>query len=262
MALCDGGRASKSSRPNFLVLPPEIRTRIYEYCLCVRGSIVPYPEPFKTDYRTDCRDPMPAVALLALNKYIRHEALPVLFGKNVWRITSIYVKLNENGDTLWSRYGFLITHVVQLYSYRDTTALESTNIRKFVHAYPNKYPDMFERNYKIHYEEISDLRSSFTRIGWGSHHIRNVKIFEMDIEELFCPRGCCRIGMADMLFKWTTDASHVKVIVRGVRSEKEVGLIKKWRVQDLEGEEKEKEKEKALSLLEIQPNLYSFLRGN
>lgn len=54
---------------------------IYELCLCIDGCIVPYKEKIHIKHGGDT-DKKPTVALLVINKQIRGEALPLLFGKN------------------------------------------------------------------------------------------------------------------------------------------------------------------------------------
>lgn len=68
-------------------LPREIREMIYELCLGVEGILVPYPKGNDVESHYDLKCPKPTVALLALNKQIRSEALPILYRENVWAIT-------------------------------------------------------------------------------------------------------------------------------------------------------------------------------
>lgn len=119
-------RTSESNVSVFEKLPREIRDMIYELCLCVDGAIQPYPEWAETNYKMRIEGPRPEVALLALNKRIRDEALDILFGKNEWRITAENVNLAEDNasrledgepDTLWHRYGSRIQKVDLKYSY-------------------------------------------------------------------------------------------------------------------------------------------------
>lgn len=93
------------------MLPAEMRKKIYELCLCVDKEVIPYAEVYKDDYIY--KGPVPAVALLAVNKNIRNEALHVLFNCNIWRITDRWVDLagtdfadsdlsdEVNDETLW-----------------------------------------------------------------------------------------------------------------------------------------------------------------
>ena len=81
---------------------------IYELCLCIDEIIIPYPDPHMTSQLCDPQDPDSgtrenqihkapklAVSLLSVNKRIRDEALPILFGKNVWEVTCPTIDLYD-----------------------------------------------------------------------------------------------------------------------------------------------------------------------
>ena len=96
---------------------------------------MPYREPFKTNYSFDYGGPKPTLALLAINKRIRDEALPVFYGQNVWRITGVKGNYHNDmdilpSDTIWRRHGSHIRHVDLYYLYRsvDTQVALNTTI--------------------------------------------------------------------------------------------------------------------------------------
>lgn len=73
-------------------LPSEVRLNIYHFCnVIVRGEIVPYPT--SATYHSACVlgghqvSRKLDVALLAVNKLVRVEVSPILYGENIWRMT-------------------------------------------------------------------------------------------------------------------------------------------------------------------------------
>ena len=88
---------------------------IYEHCLVVDYTIMPYEE----FYWVRCKGleywrPRPTVALTAVNKSIGAEAAQVLFGKNVWRISSttrLPFLQRKPGLSVWGLYATLFRKV-------------------------------------------------------------------------------------------------------------------------------------------------------
>ena len=71
----------------------EVRDMVHEFSLCMDGILAPHREKHKID--GDYDGPPPTVALLATNKQVRDEALPILFSKNTRRISSKATTLSE-----------------------------------------------------------------------------------------------------------------------------------------------------------------------
>ena len=108
-------------------LPAEVRVMILELCLCVKGDIVPFPTWFESVGRvlypgTWSQEPgweeateFPCVLLLRVSKAIRAEALPILFSKNVWRLSLNDFQSSKAHDTkandFWERNLSLFKHV-------------------------------------------------------------------------------------------------------------------------------------------------------
>jgi len=83
--------------PTFEGLPTEVREMILECYLCVEVDIAPFPTHYEGKGSNPSGEPTselvckettetPTVALL-VNKTIREEALRLMFGKNVWRLS-------------------------------------------------------------------------------------------------------------------------------------------------------------------------------
>ncbi|KAL8751380.1 MAG: hypothetical protein Q9184_006088 [Pyrenodesmia sp. 2 TL-2023] len=114
----------------FMGLPPEVRLMIYDYCLIVKGRITPYPseadQARKTTSSSDKKAKKPAVALLQVNRQIREEAQPSLYGKNVWRLSWQSEPLLPH--ELWIDNHHLFRHVSVHFDHRDVTKYSRSEI--------------------------------------------------------------------------------------------------------------------------------------
>ena len=136
-------------------LPREIRDQIYEYCLLYDGEIIPFPRAHEREFSkrrlqleedTKLRtkhirrqkvvrnaflgypnvkrealqtENKPCVALLGVNSMIREEAARILFGQNVWRLSSrTYTK--DDRYRLWETFATYFRHIVTTFDTRDT----------------------------------------------------------------------------------------------------------------------------------------------
>ena len=134
-------------KSTFEKLPREVRDLIYGYCLIHDGEIIPYPTvdevkqieasggtPAKrsmirksieynerelrscaeTKYATD----WPSIALLGVSKGIREEAAILLFGMNVWRLSS------QATTNPWRGNNILVRSRTTLPSHHHTHVIE------------------------------------------------------------------------------------------------------------------------------------------
>ncbi|KAF2214187.1 hypothetical protein CERZMDRAFT_4825, partial [Cercospora zeae-maydis SCOH1-5] len=82
---------------SFLDLPPELRNNIYRLCLAVPGSVHIRPEPESKQPCIDAqttfanRTSLFAPGLLRSCKQIKHEAISILYGENVFHIRDMSV---------------------------------------------------------------------------------------------------------------------------------------------------------------------------
>ena len=147
----------------FEKLPREIRDLIYERCLLFDGEIIPFPREHEIEalerrsqggYSTRSfagqrrmqkdhkhvflgypngkgerlqTEHKPFVALLGVNSTIRDEAANILFGKNVWRLSSrVYVQ--DDRYHLWDTYAKYFRHVVAGFHAQDIDETKSLDI--------------------------------------------------------------------------------------------------------------------------------------
>ena len=211
----------------FEKLPREIRDQIYGYCLIHDGEIIPYPTvdevkqieasggtPAKrsfirkfieykeyreykervpqscaeTKYATD----WPSIALLGVSKGIREEAASLLFGMNVWRLSFRQRRWNGEEQDFWCAHLKHFRHI--------TTHMSSNDGGSMVDIIKNqrlegKLAGWSHRKImkSIHNESRADLERTF----WWKHDlikkmIPTLKSLVIDVENLYCPRGCCR----------------------------------------------------------------------
>lgn len=181
--------------PGFMDLPREIRTMIYEYCLVVSGTIVPYEEKYSLS-RADLavRKEMPTVALLVVNKTIEVEAAEILFGNNVWRITTekvIQFPFHTYFNSLWARRANLFRKIAIVFDKND---FESK--RWYEHVPHFRHQDEDGPSEAI----ISRMHLQAERAMMDSWYHRFDLVWEMpnlvsavfNVDRLYCPTCCCR----------------------------------------------------------------------
>lgn len=245
-------RTSKPTISGFEKFPREIRDMIYELCLCVDGILDPYPEWFTSDHIPKIKGRKPEVALLALNKQIRDEALPILFGKNTWRITAKKVNLAEKiarrlghgeVDSLWDQYGSHIQKVDLKYT-RTQHPPESFEEHLY-YAY-ELYPDdtLEDRSARadtIHEYVTDDLKPAWVVMINALDCCPNIETIHIDTGNLYCPIGCCRTNIVRNLFaKYMAEVkAGVEVSVSGIFDEEERGYVVAWRTGCGNGKEKD-----------------------
>ena len=231
---------------SFEKFPREIRDVIYELCLCVHGNLVPYPEPSKPDCEDDLKGPKPAVALLALNKQIRAEALPILFSKNIWRITGEKIGLDNSGpsdemaaDTLWQRHGSHIKHVVLKYTFSEADA----EAIKLDIRIGRRHPSLF---LSVEMDDIDlgvlvDLRKSWMVMKEALSFCSNLKSLSVDFFDLWYPAG---YFYTDIVLKLLTGCmatvkAEVDMIIYGILNDDEQDAVEEWRGRGLNGKERD-----------------------
>lgn len=205
----------------------------------------------------------PEVALLALNKQIRDEALPVLFGKNIWRITANEVDLaedhasrldNDMVDTLWHRYGSHIQKVDLKYTHTIYPPETLKDTIEYAHRVSPGHRS--DRAMNIHANARIDLEICWVAIGDAMSWCPNIKSLNTDIGDLYCPVGCCRTNIVRRLFHrpgYTAAVNpEVGVSVSGIFDKKEKQSVIEWRTRSGSG----KDKEKAIAHTQI--TMYDF----
>ena len=229
--------------------PKEIREMIYELCLCVEDVLDPYPGPFNVydaHVHKTCR---PTVALLALNKDIRSQALPILFRKNTWDVSEEVIMVlrdddeaeDEYGNTLWYHYGSYIQKGAVKYTYRAVAVYSTRRAIWDAHDEGVVLNTSNERMHWIHEQLRLELEESWACIQVAMTNCHNMKSLTINIDDLYCPFGCCRTNIVFNLFSQYIPALKPKVFVaiQGCRNDKERESILAWRTRYLAGEEKE-----------------------
>ena len=260
----------------FEKLPREIRDLIYEHCLLYEGEIIPFPRnyervgsdrlPVLTDgyifsarlgrnlRRVDRREPFvgyprierdpwqteqkPCVALLGVNSTVREEAATVLFGKNVWRLSSMsYVQ--DDRYLLWKTYASYFRHIVARFDGRDIDETKLLDIRmrviaREVEAFENgDYSDHFDLtgSVEIHQEEVNLLKDDFMS-RWDILQQMRLKSLSLDFSLMYCSHECCGHEALQSCLAWLASfgpryrleqVDEIKVV--GLKDEKENKLF-------------------------------------
>lgn len=212
----------------FEKIPREIRDLIYEHCLLYGGEIVPFPDdydmkeiegwphvgngtsssPQREATRTSARDAFfgyicskrgdlqtenrPCAALLGVNSTIRDEAASILFGKNVWRLSSNkYVQ--EDRCRLWETYAKYFRHVITKFDARDIDETQLLDISMSEMDRIDGDTGHFDQagTANIHQEQLSLLEDSFIKKRDVLQRM-HLKSLSLDFSKLYCPIGCCR----------------------------------------------------------------------
>ncbi|KAL8860701.1 MAG: hypothetical protein Q9178_002731 [Gyalolechia marmorata] len=113
----------------FFDLPREIRDKIYEICLVMKGEIAPFPGPKDhlsclaanrvQSQQEFYANQKPEVVLLQLNKQINIEATLILYGQNLWRVSQWDKNSSKRNKPFWSKAGKFVRHVVISLNHND-----------------------------------------------------------------------------------------------------------------------------------------------
>lgn len=226
---------NQSKMSAFEKLPQEVRDMIYGYCLIHDGDIIPYPSIDERDeieasggkpakrclerkgvkygekqivrscggitYAPD----WPSVALLGVSKRIQEEAANILFGKNVWRLSYIEQWVSEEDRPLWFRYERYFRHITTHLSMNDAGNMVEV-VKEMRAMAKNQNWSADELRNKIHLECIEILEMDFEEKYWLLIKM-NLKSVVFNVENLFCPHGCCR---EDVLYDFCWQMGHAE----------------------------------------------------
>ena len=228
----------------FEKLPREIRDQIYGYCLIHDGEIIPYPtvdevnqieasggtpakrciireiEDVERELRS-CAEikyatEWPSIALLGVSKGVREEAAILLFGINVWRLSFRQPRRHEEDIIFWRAHQIHFRHITTHMSSNDAGTM--VGIIK-TQRLEGKLAGWSHRKImkSIHNESRDDLERTFW---WKDDLIRRMipalKSLVIDIENLYCPRGCCRDALIHGLcLRWCPYAPYYRLKLDG-----------------------------------------------
>ena len=260
----------------FEKLPREIRDLIYENCLLYKGEIIPFPRDYerigsdrhplladafmfhdsrdRNARRVDRPQPFvgyprvkrqcwqtdlkPCVALLGVNSTVREEAATILFGKNVWRLSSVsYVQ--DDRYLLWKTFASYFQHIVVRFDARDLDETKLLDIgmrktaRKEEESHDGEDSDHFDLtgNVVIHQEEVNLLKDDFIA-RWHILQQMALKSLSLDFSRLYCSHGCCGHEALQSCLAWLASfkpryrleqVDEIKVV--GLKDEKENKLF-------------------------------------
>lgn len=177
---------------HLLNIPKEILDQIFEYCLLVEGEINSYPTRFeKEDGYVQKR---PSAALLSVNEALRAHAAPILYGKNIWRISNDFnwdvFSYDRSKGALkgWQCSWWLIRHVTISFDYRDYDPSSMLQISR--EALENECTSLEPAELA---DWIHDRRKGKAYDWWYG---RAAWILDPPLEslEVDCPSGCCRMS--------------------------------------------------------------------
>ena len=204
---------------------------IFRLCLGV-VCIVPYDEE---------KGEIPCVALLSVNKQIRAEARPILYGINCWLLDTVPIHtspFNIVEPNLFEKID--IAFGGDDLPYLDRLSMASSMHEPnfdFGYSVPLTEDEKnSERMLHIHQMCIAQIFQAWNEKVDMLKTMKNLRSVGVDLEELFCPTGCCRIGLLDetpvrRLLKYLSESDepfvHGRplVVFEGLRGEKEENII-------------------------------------
>ena len=231
----------------FEKLPREIRDQIYGYCLIHDGEIIPYPTfhevkqieesggtPAKRSFIRNFiedeeykeykeREPQscaerkyatdwPSIALLGVSKDIREEAAILLFGMNVWRLSFRQRRRNGEEQDFWRAHLKHFRHITTYMSSNDggtmVDIIKGQRVMGMLLGWSHR-----KIMKSIHNESRADLERTFK---WKHDLIKKMiptlKSLVIDVEDLYCPRGCCRDPLLHGLrLRWSQHAPYYRL---------------------------------------------------
>ena len=185
----------------------------------------------------------PAMALLRVSKTIEAEALPVLYGRNVWRIT-IYAPLMDipipqgpRWNSLWDRRSELIKHVVLVLDQRDIDVDDYVLATRVNHAFKADWPSDHWK-FSGHGEARDNMYCTWDLKFEHLEQLPNLRSIELDVGGLFCYFGCCRQDVLQVLVEElerrftkvprlpTLLKPGSEIVIRGIRGDNERRIMR------------------------------------
>lgn len=245
---------SEYSPPTLLTIPGELRNRIYELALLQDSKVYPF------DYKPcscDCpkyKRHAPAVALLRVNRQINREATPLLYSRVTFRLSTgyLFMKFMALGEVCM--YGspsasevYPSRHLIRSLRIKFVPEHMPSEVRSGhvldCWADPNfQLLSKKQRAQAIHRYNRDVCQAVWTNAGKVIILMRELKFLSMDLEQVFCPLGCCRM------------VGHVLRSLKGLRKKEGFTI-------EVSGELKEEEKQMILGGLKYSRHAvdyYSF----
>ena len=174
----------------------------------------------------------------------REEALPFLFGKNTWRVTSVTPKLpcrsKRKGETdfqyhqtliesksLFSRYGPLFRNLTVCYDFREGDNRADCLSELHDSWYPSNTRARMDLIHDLSMRHLSDAWDSKCRELNG---MVNLTCLVIDVENLYCGIGCCRpVGSLFLAHLHLTEIEEAYIRVKGAKEDDEEKMVEDWR---------------------------------
>lgn len=174
---------------HFFNLPKSVRKQIYDYCLIV-GEIDPFPSGREWKSTRNKVVGKPAVALLLVHPWIEAEAKDILYGGNVW--------LMLKGSRVLAEIFFWNCHRKQFRRIRTVFSQHDLITRDWIMESPNRCKGMqdsrLQRTEQLHGDLANELHVEWLLrltylicTTWPM-----LECVEMDLNQCYCPIGCCR----------------------------------------------------------------------
>ncbi|KAI4211763.1 MAG: hypothetical protein L6R36_009499 [Xanthoria steineri] len=171
-------------------------------------------------------DRKPDVGLLQVNKEIREETCPILYGRNLWRVSGT-LGLWRHRVRTFARFDGVLRYFKHVISSFDSRDLDHAyiDVRKQLryHKYVSlDYESTEERMLPLHELRKDDLRECwYMKMAFPFGADLHLETVTIDIHNSWCAFGCCRLfGFCDIhsLFYWTVET---RLMIRGIIDEEE-----------------------------------------
>lgn len=231
---------SKTSRPSLLTIAGELRNRIYELVLLPEDQVYPF------DYKPcSCNCPKhlrhaPSVSLLAVNKQINSEATAILYGGVTFNLATGFLLMKFMAQERVCFYG--VPDLSKIYPSRQFIRSLHLNILPEFTPHEVHASRMLEcwsdsnfqqlskkqRAQSIHQHEREVCQTAWTNAGKMIMQIKALKSLLLDVEQAFCPGGCCRmVGHVLRSFRSVRKKEDFKIEVLGELKPEEKGMLLK-----------------------------------
>lgn len=171
-------------------MPREIRYQILELCLRVEGTINPYPAHHEAKDQFAKCNRRPDVALLKVNTVLNFEATRIIYSMNTWQLSSPrpleHPSLQK--DLVWNLHPGRVFRLRILMNIND---LPPNIILEAARKADERSLNGYQRAIFVH--NLS-LKGTLETWHWKMEMIQYIKplTLEIDMENMYCPIGCCR----------------------------------------------------------------------
>lgn len=134
-------------------------------------------------------------ALLAVNKLIRAEAIPVLYGGNTWRLVH---GLYTPGSCIFLEHPMAFQNINLVFDQRDLPEIKKVEVSREIHAKNFEFSHTTNisaaRVRAVHSRHISLMTQLIWEKAWSlMKTLQGVKTITVDLAYFGCPSGCCRV---------------------------------------------------------------------